>query len=89
MPLRVKCVSYDTVNVSTLYDLEVLTEDLRLLITSGYELTLEVFTTNNSNQGPWRLLGISRRNVCNLCEHRCETDNSTGNNQHSTVLNMV
>ena len=88
MTLRVKCVSYDTVNVSTLYDLEVLTENLRLLITSGYELTLEVFATNNSNQGPWQLLGISRRNVCNLCEHCCETDNSTGDNRQ-TVLNMV
>ena len=91
MSLRVKCINYDTVHITTLYDMDMFTESLRHLITSGYKLTIDVFGTNISNQDPWRTLGVSptptRGYDPDICENNYKPNNPAGN--PSTVLNIV
>lgn len=47
MSLKVKCVLYDDVHLSTYQDLEIFSEELRVLIAGGYSICLEVSATNN------------------------------------------
>lgn len=91
MSLKVKCVSYDTVQVSSVSDLDVFMENLRHLITNGFELTIDVFGTNISNQDPWKPIGVSpastRKYDTDAGEHYCKMSNSAGNLK--TVWNIV
>lgn len=58
MSLKVDRIQYDTVNLSTLYDLELFTEDLKLLILNGYSATLSISATNFLKQDSWEVLNI-------------------------------
>jgi len=49
MSLNVRCIHYDTINLATYKDLEIFTEELRNLVASGFNLSLELFATNNQN----------------------------------------
>jgi hypothetical protein len=54
MSLKIKCVHYNTVHLSTVYDLQLLTDELKVLIANGYKLTLaDVSATNTLAQEPW------------------------------------
>lgn len=50
MSLKVKSVQYDDVNLSTYHDVEIFTEELRVLIASGYSVNVEIIANTNLNQ---------------------------------------
>lgn len=45
MSLRVKNVRYEDVNLATYHDVDVFAEELRVLIASGYAITLETIAS--------------------------------------------
>jgi hypothetical protein len=48
MSLKIKSVQYDKVHLSTYQDLDVFTEELRILLSSGFSACIEVTATNIS-----------------------------------------
>ena len=52
MSLKIGCINYDMVSLSTPQDLQVFTEELRTLLSNGYTLSVEVFATNINNMDP-------------------------------------
>lgn len=53
MSLKIKCVHYNTVHLSTYTDLEAFKHELDVLIDSGFNITLDVSATNSLFQDPW------------------------------------
>jgi hypothetical protein len=56
MSLKIKCIYYDTVRLSTFHDLEVFSDELRVLLVSGYNITLDVSATHHLPKDPWGTL---------------------------------
>ena len=46
MSLKIRCINYDTVFLSTTQDLQIFTEELKVLLATGYSVQLEIFATN-------------------------------------------
>lgn len=52
MALKIRGIHYDSIYLATYTDLEVFTEEIRNLLSTGYSLTLELFATNNIERCP-------------------------------------
>ena len=50
MALKIKCVHYNTVHLSTNLDLQLFSDDLNVLIDNGYKVTIDISATNTLAQ---------------------------------------
>ena len=53
MALVIKCVHYNTLQLSTVNDLQLLNNDFKVLISNGYRITLDISAVNTSAQESW------------------------------------
>ena len=53
MALIIKSVYYNTVHLSTVHDLQLLSDELKVLIINGYKVSLDVSARNTLSRQPW------------------------------------